>query len=344
MNIFVSCLLFAVLIPVAYFILMVIVRWHAIAVPIRRLAFAQIKGLRERWKQELTWPSLQDAKEQALDKQIEELLNQAEAALNVSFYDKLFWPRGAELKAWRLIHDAESLIALGMDKELAREKLAQIQAEEAPKNKSSKQSKSEEDKDIRKKLYCELRQYYDRKDSNFARLSAMHAKISWLVYVGLLLVGIFLALGQNRMQELPSWMLFGALGALLSRCLRFLKATQLPTEYGFYWILLFLGPIYGALAGIASVLLLHLLIEIKILSSEIFGSFLLNQEAGMYNRLALATLTGLSERWLDKLVKQGEEKVLLALQKEKEGIKEESNQQTSGESEKIISQQETKNI
>lgn len=116
-------------------------------------------------------------------------------------------------------------------------------------------------------------------------------------------------------------MLFGASGALLSRCLRFLKATKLPTEYGVYWILLFLSPVYGALAGIVSVLLFDLLIEIKILSSDIFGRLLLSEPSGIYARLALAALFGLSERWLDNLLKQTEKTSLSALQKGKESIK-----------------------
>lgn len=192
------------------------------------------------------------------------------------------------------------------------------------KNKGSKRDNSEENRgakenrDVRKRLYHELCSYYDENDSNFARLSATHAKIAWLVYIGLMLVMVFLVLGQDKMQELPVWMLFGASGALLSRCLRFLKATKLLTEYGVYWILLFLSPVYGALAGVASVLLFHLLIEIKILSPDTFGRFFLNDPSGMYARLALAILSGLSERWLDKLIKQTEEINLSALQKGKD--------------------------
>ncbi|MGC8949638.1 hypothetical protein [Chloroflexus sp.] len=311
--------------PFAYFILMVIVRWHAVAVPTRRLAQAQIEGLRQRWKQECVSPATQDAEEQALGERIERLLEQAETVLSDSILEKLLWPRGAELQAWRLIHDAESLIALVMDQELAKEKLAQIQPKSAqdPVSVPPARANNSTNNDIRKRLYWELRRSYDEKDTNFARLSTTHAKIAWLTYVGLVLVGLFLALGPGHLQELPAWMLFGALGALLSRCLRFLKATQLPTEYGVYWILLFLAPVYGALAGIAGVLLFHLLVEMKILSSDTFGSLSLNQAAGMYGRFALAALAGLSERWLDQLITQVEEKSLQTLQKEKETSAEE---------------------
>lgn len=367
-------LLFMALVPLAYFCLMAIVRWHAVAVPTRRLAQAQIEGLRKRWKQEFASPGLQNAEEQALGEQIEELLEQAETALSDSFWEKLLWPRGAELQSWRFIHEAESLIALGMDEELAKEKLAQVRAEKAPppapaeqfcihpggkveilagllkwtvqfstqpplkieeisaKRENPPQNPSKGNKDVRKQLYWELRRYYDKKDTYFARLSTTHAKIAWLTYVGLALVGLFLVLGQRNLPELPFWMLFGALGAVLSRCLRFLLAPQLPTEYGVYWILLFLAPVYGALAGVAGVLLVHLLVEMKILSSDTFGSLLLNQTdqaAGMYGRFALAALTGLSERWLDRLVTQADEKGLPTSQKEKETGSEKSPEQSN---------------
>ncbi len=323
------------MVPLAvYLILMTVVRWHLIAVPTRRLTRAQLQGLLGRWKQELQVPSLQTAGEQALGERIEQLLRRVEDALKPSPWEWLFWPRGAELKAWRLIHDAESLIALGMDPKLAQERLRQLEGTpasppisttSAPEAVERFRDKPQEpsgpsgptppsdSEDVRPRLYWKLRRYYDERDTRFATLSTAHTKTSWLVYLGLALVGLTLLVGPNLSlpSEFRGWMLFGALGAFLSRCLRILKGPDLPTDYGVFWIMLFLSPVYGALAGLIGVLLINLAVQLEILG-QTFKAFTLNEPASL-GRLALAAIIGFSERGLDRLV----ENVIGKLEQEK---------------------------
>ena len=347
-----AIILVSIGVPLAYWLLVVLVRWHKIAVPTRRLACAHLQGLRQRWKQETPAPRRQTAEEQALGERVEHLLEEAERALKPSIWDFLFWPRGAELKAWRLMHEAECLVALHMDEALARRRLEQLlsaiekapppferfcvrpggQVEvwagplkwnvefstmpplqirritaERPDSSSTEEAGNGQPEDIRQRLYWMLRRYYDEKDTNFARLSTAHAKTSWLILVGLGLVSLLLASGSLmgagtpwRSGEVGGWMLLGATGAFLSRALRMLKSPRLPTDYGVYWILLFLSPVYGALAGIVSVLLVHLAVKLEVLG-QTFGVFTLDSDGAPFARLALAALAGLSERWLDRL-------------------------------------------
>ncbi|MCS7252279.1 MAG: hypothetical protein NZ572_07660 [Thermoflexus sp.] len=308
----------------------IVVRWHYIAVPTRRLALSKLHGLRERWKQEMEDPFLQSAEEQALGERIEELLNKAEAALSPSVWERLLWPRGAELKAWRLIHEAESLIALGMNPVLARERLKQLQGtsssnlgeqatassdlgEQATASSNLTQQTtarntprlSRKPSEIQAQLYWFLRKRYDEVDTSFAVLSTAHAKTSWLIYVGISLGGALLVFGQavGLPSEFRGWMLFGAIGAFLSRCLRMLRAPRVPTDYGFFWIQLFIAPVFGALAGPASILLLDLVV--RSLSMEALQTLQIG-EASSSILLALSLLAGLSERWLDRLKDQAE--------------------------------------
>lgn len=295
-----------------YLVIMILVRWHCIAVPTRRLALAQLQGLRERWKQETRNPSLQSAEEQALGERIERLLDQPEAALRPSLWEWLLWPRGAELKAWRLIHEAESLIALGMDLTLAQERLERLQGmpsssappvQEATRNCPASPSALSQ---IQARLYWILRKQYDERDTSFAVLSTAHAKASWLAYTGIILAGALLVFGQavGLPSEFRGWMLFGAIGAFLSRCLRMLRAPRVPTDYGFFWIQLFIAPVFGALAGPAGILLLDLVV--RSLSMEALKTLKIGEASSPYIPLALSLLAGLSERWLDRLKDQAE--------------------------------------
>lgn len=134
--------------------------------------------------------------------------------------------------------------------------------------------------DPRARLFWELRRYYDEEDTRFARLSTGHAKIAWLMNIGLLLiVAILLArnellnLGTGVFREVELWTLFGALGATLRRMTVALKPQDRTTDYGFYWIVLFLSPVFGALVGFTTLFVLQAAATLDVLSqaSKIFS-------------------------------------------------------------------------
>jgi hypothetical protein len=97
---------------------------------------------------------------------------------------------------------------------------------------------------------------YDARDTRYARLLTLHNKAAWLLLVGL---GLAVALGSftpglpNGLSQ-GTGLLLGFLGGLLSRLLRVVATKELPTDYGAYWVPLFLAPVLGALGAVGGVL------------------------------------------------------------------------------------------
>ncbi|WP_460362612.1 hypothetical protein [Thermus antranikianii] len=236
-----------------------------IACPSWRLARAEVARLREEVREE--------------EPEVEALLQEAERVLGwkpgkslgqwlgLCLYF-LFWNGNREMAAWRLIHGAERRAV----KELcdfqvqARLKRGLGELEELPKEKariwrrhleSALKEQAEGGAEGRKALLQDfLADLYDARDSRYAQLLTLHNKATYLFWLGLVLV---LGILYLWLKEKDQWdgsfhplflFLAGLGGGLLSRLIRVVKTARLPTDYGAYWVPLFLSPLLGGLAAL----------------------------------------------------------------------------------------------
>jgi hypothetical protein len=91
-----------------------LVRWHHVAKPNRRLVFAQIESVRMRGELEQDRPNQETALERKVRSNVDSLLKKAGAlASESSWWDRWFWSRGQEIAAWWHIHEAQrQLVAI----------------------------------------------------------------------------------------------------------------------------------------------------------------------------------------------------------------------------------------
>jgi hypothetical protein len=147
---------------------------------------------------------------------------------------------------------------------------------------------------------------YDARDTRYARLLTLHNKAAWLLLVGL---GLAWALGAftpglpNGL-DLRTGLLLGFLGGVLSRLLRVVATKELPTDYGAYWVPLFLAPVLGALGAVGGYLVFWALVEAQALGEGLKP--LLSPPAAYGLLVAL----GFSERLLEGLTKRLEDQAL----------------------------------
>jgi len=157
---------------------------------------------------------------------------------------------------------------------------------------------------------------YDVRDTRYARLLTLHNKAAWLLLVGL---GLGVALGSfapglpNGL-DLGTGLLLGFLGGVLSRLLRVVATKELPTDYGAYWVPLFLAPVLGALGAVGGYLVFLALVEAKVLGEGLKP--LLSPPAAY----GLLVVLGFSERLLEGLTKRLEDQ---ALKQEDQALKQE---------------------
>jgi hypothetical protein len=147
---------------------------------------------------------------------------------------------------------------------------------------------------------------YDARDTRYARLLTLHNKAAWLLLVGL---GLAWALGAftpglpNGL-SLGTGLLLGFLGGVLSRLLRVVATKELPTDYGAYWVPLFLAPVLGALGAVGGYLVFWALVEVRALGEGLKP--LLSPPAAY----GLLVVLGFSERLLEGLTKRLEDQAL----------------------------------
>jgi hypothetical protein len=147
---------------------------------------------------------------------------------------------------------------------------------------------------------------YDARDTRYARLLTLHNKAAWLLLVGL---GLGVALGSftpglpNGL-SLGTGLLLGFLGGLLSRLLRVVATKELPTDYGAYWVPLFLAPVLGALGAVGGYLVFWALVEVRALGEGLKP--LLSPPAAY----GLLVVLGFSERLLKGLTERLEDQAL----------------------------------
>jgi hypothetical protein len=146
------------------------------------------------------------------------------------------------------------------------------------------------------------------RDARYARLLTLHNKAAWLLLVGL---GLGVALGcfapglplPNGL-SLETGLVLGFLGGALSRLLRVVATKELPTDYGAYWVSLFLAPVLGALGAVGGYLVFWALVEVQALGEGLKP--LLSPPAAY----GLLVVLGFSERLLEGLTKRLEDQAL----------------------------------
>jgi hypothetical protein len=147
---------------------------------------------------------------------------------------------------------------------------------------------------------------YDVRDTRYAQLLTLHNKAAWLLLVGL---GLAVALGSftpglpNGL-DLGTGLLLGFLGGVLSRLLRVVATKELPTDYGAYWVPLFLAPVLGALGAVGGYLVFWALVEAQALGEGLKP--LLSPPAAY----GLLVVLGFSERLLKGLTERLEDQAL----------------------------------
>jgi hypothetical protein len=155
---------------------------------------------------------------------------------------------------------------------------------------------------------------YDARDTRYARLLTLHNKAAWLLLVGL---GLAWALGSfapgllNGL-NLRTGLLLGFLGGVLSRLLRVVATEELPTDYGAYWVPLFLAPVLGALGAVGGYLVFWALVEAQVLGEGLKP--LLSPPAAY----GLLVVLGFSERLLKGLTERLEDQALKQEDQDKE--------------------------
>lgn len=302
----------------------ILIRWHMIARPTRRLLQAAIEAVRTRVATLKATPGVAPAPGVA---QLEVLVAKASQLVEdkgffAMFPDYILWNRGQELSAWNCLHEAEEQMVLAYPQGTIYEALttAELRQTElslrqldltiatgiADRIKSALGSAvppatAPSFDDLKSLLSEALGFLYDRTDTDFAALISWYNKTMWLIGAALLLI---VSLGATLQHEV--FFLVGAAGGLLSRLSRSLNRADVPTDYGASWTTLFLSPVVGALAGWCGVLLLIVASQLNVV-----GAALKVDWCNPYCAVALgaALLLGISERAFDAILNQLDDKV-----------------------------------
>lgn len=321
----------------AYLVLFLGVRAFLVAGMLRELTRAEIEGTRRRIQLEQKEPEAVTPSEQVVLNQVEALLQQAERAVSWTFGDKvraLFWNGGAELAAWRLIHDAERLAVNAMATPHLKARLQRAlgdlselpPARQKAWKKPLQEALGHANGDARATLSAFLADLYEARDKRFAQVLKLQNMLTFMVFVGLL-IGLALAIaGYGPI------LLAGAVGGLLSRLARVYQGSPKMPDYGLSWATVFPASLFGALSAWAGLHLVAILQSQKIFSLEGLGTlsqFLtppIALQKDTVPLLALGALFGLSERLLDRMVEKTEELWKQQEEKPQEGKKPEEGQ------------------
>jgi hypothetical protein len=243
----------------------------------------------------------------------------------------LCWNGGAELAAWRLIHDAERLAVNAMATPHLKARLQRAlgdlselpPARQKAWKKPLQEALGHANGDARATLSAFLADLYEARDERFMLVLKMQNLLTFMVLVGLP-IGLALAIaGYGPI------LLSGATGGLLSRMARLYRGRQTP-DYGLSWATVFPAPLFGALSAWAGLHLVAILQNQQILSLEALGTlsrFLtppIALQKDTVPLLALGALFGLSERLLDRMVEKTEELWKKQEKKPEEGLPEET--------------------
>lgn len=228
------------------------------------------------------------------------------------------WNGSRDLVAWNLMHrvEAHAAAALTGPQLVAALMKAQSQLDDLPERPRIYWSRVLHDmlegrpggklrdeaaaQAIIKNLLTEL---YNARDTKFTNLATQQNKVTWLVFTGL---AIMAALVSQGYQDI---LLAGAVGGILSRLQRELLRRDVPSDYGLSWSVLFLSPVSGALSAWAGLLLLQALQKFNVIDLKSLLPDNVDLTAPTGAVLGAAVVFGISERLLDRLVRQAEDEI-----------------------------------
>lgn len=152
-------------------------------------------------------------------------------------------------------------------------------------------------------LHQLLSELYNARDTKFTNLATQQNKVTWLVFCGLAIMAALVSMGFEVL------LLAGAVGGILSRLQREMQRRDVPSDYGLSWSVMFLSPVSGALSAWAGLLLLQSLQKFNVidLAALLPEGTDLTEPTGAI--LGVALVFGISERILDRLVRQAEDEI-----------------------------------
>jgi hypothetical protein len=228
------------------------------------------------------------------------------------------WNGSRDLVAWNLLHRVEARHAATLTgaELVARLMKAQSQLDDLPEGKRIYWARVLHDQleglptgQLRDERVAQavleslLNELYNARDTKFTNLATQQNKVTWLVFVGL---AIMAALVTQAYQDI---LLAGAVGGTLSRLQRELLRRDVPSDYGLSWSVLFLSPVSGALSAWAGLLLLQTLQKFNVIDLRSLLPENVDLTAPTGAILGAAVVFGISERLLDRLVRQAEDEI-----------------------------------
>jgi Abnormal spindle-like microcephaly-assoc'd, ASPM-SPD-2-Hydin len=300
--------LFVAALCLLYWLAMVVVRWHRVALPARALLRAGITALRTELEILVGGDgSSGAAKIKTLLDAASDLIDRKASGSGYGLADFLFWSRGQEITGWGYLHEAEIQMAQFLREATVTARLESTEQRLRLMNDAPSLALANEihealtgspaaDLARRRALLAEaFSANYQREDITYTDLISWQNKASWLVGCGL---GLILVLsGVVRHHSII--FLVGGLGGLLSRLSRSLDRKDVPTDYGASWTTLFLSPVAGALGAWAGILLSGLAVQLNILGPA-FNTDWTDPSQPM--ALAIALVFGFSERLFDSVL------------------------------------------
>jgi hypothetical protein len=237
----------------------------------------------------------------------------------------LIWNGSRDLVAWSLVHrvEADSAAQLSGPALVARLMKAQSQLDDLPERKriywsrvlhdlleGCPHGRLKDEQVAQAILHQLLTELYDARDTKFTNLATQQNKVTWLVFTGLAIMAALVSQGYHDI------LMAGAVGGILSRLQRELERRDVPSDYGLSWSVLFLSPVSGALSAWAGVLLLQALQSLNVidLASLLPANVDLTHPSGAI--LGVAIVFGISERLLDRLVRQATDEIATRPSKE----------------------------
>src|ERR1700712_2569248 len=288
----------AIVLIVAYFVVLLLTRWLFVARPQERATEAMLSGL--------------DADLQALTGDVAAARTAVAHASDLRGEQPnwlarlLSWSGARGIAIWRLGHDAQRLSISGMSYPQLSARLQRARGEVSELPTASQaywsvalrtQWTPEQDEDARAALNEFLVELYDARDVKFANLATAQTRVTWISAVGLVLI---LILTQHQDDSV---FVAGAVGAVLFRMRTALQQRDVATDYGLSWSSLALTPIAGALSAwvglffLAALQELHV-VDLKALVGDIGADDVRNPRSAL---LGIAILFGFAERLLNRV-------------------------------------------
>jgi hypothetical protein len=318
-----------------YWVVLITTRWMFIARPNRRFTLARIDDAQYYLEPDGAPSLLDEARAVASgthafedpvwlrerrglgapdDPEVERLVRRALRRM----FDPLIWNGSRDLVAWNLMHRVEANHALTLTGPalIAALMKAQSQLEDLPPAKrvywgrvlhdqldGAPGGRLRDEPVAQAILRNLLNELYNARDTKFTNLATQQNKVTWLVFTGLAIMGALVSQGYQDL------LLAGAVGGILSRLQRELLRRDVPSDYGLSWSVLFLSPVSGALSAWAGLLLLQTLQKFNVLELSALLPDNADLTAPTGALLGKAVLFGISERILDRLVRQAEDEI-----------------------------------